>query len=63
MIRPNVTQLNAFRSTLHKAAAELLRADGDRSAAVMQVRDAFPGATVRDADRMLRDVATQMVVL
>lgn len=63
MIRPNVEFLNVQRGALFNAARELLRADGDRSAAVSQLRDSFPMASPREIDATLREAATMLVQL
>lgn len=61
MIRPNVHALNAQRGALFNAAHELMRPDGDRSAAVAQLRDVFPGSTPSQIDVALREAAVQLV--
>lgn len=49
-------------SRLFCAALELLRENGDRSAAIAQVRDVFPGASATECDRVLREAATALYV-
>lgn len=61
MIRPNVQALNAQRGALFDAAHEVMRPDGDRSAAISQLRDTFPYASARDVDQALREAAVQLV--
>lgn len=59
--RAMICALPVPRSPLFTAARELLRDDGDRSAAVSQLRDTFPMANPREIDAVLREAALQMV--
>lgn len=59
--RASITALPPAHSPLFDAARELLRPDGDRSAAVSQLRESFPNATPRELDRLLRSAAVEVM--
>lgn len=56
-----VTALPPAHSPLFDAARELLREGGDRSAAVSQLRESFPGASPGELDRLLRVAAVEVL--
>lgn len=49
------------QSDLFRAASELLRADGDESAAVWQLYTRYPELTLPECRKVLREAACQMV--
>lgn len=57
----SVTGLPPAHSPLFDAARELLRGDGDRSAAISQIRESFPDATPAELDRLLRAAAVEVM--
>jgi hypothetical protein len=53
----SVTAIQPARSPLFRAALELMRAEHDRTAILLTLRDAYPRTTVAELDRTLRECA------
>ncbi len=62
MVPPMIRALPPAHSPLFDAARELLRPDGDVSAAVAQVQGAYPSLSRRECRQVLREVATALHV-